>query len=89
MLVTAVEGSIGKQGPKQGYTLVGKHSESVTIGFFDVTDDSMNVCEVRLDKLRLEFGGVFRASIHKDNVDNVIAYVSLTFYLLSVLGRKR
>ena len=31
------------------------HSESVTIGFFDVTDDSMNVCEVRLDKLRLEF----------------------------------
>ena len=32
------------------------HGESVTIGFFDVTDDSMNVCEVRLDKLRLEFG---------------------------------
>ena len=24
LLVTAIEGSIGKQGPKQGYTLVGK-----------------------------------------------------------------
>ena len=29
----------------------------------------------------LEFGGVFGASIHKNNVDNVIAYVSLTLYL--------
>ena len=41
----------------------------------------MNVGKVGLDELGLEFGRIFRASIHKDNVDNVIAYMPLTFYL--------
>ena len=79
--MTTIEGSIGKERPKQGHTFIREHSENVTIGFFDVADNSMNVGKVGLDELGLEFGRIFRASIHKDNVDNVIAYMPLTFYL--------
>ena len=81
MLVTTIEGSIGKERPKQGHTFIREHSENVTIGFFDVADNSMNVGKVGLDELGLEFGCIFRTSIHKDNIDNVVAYMPLTFYL--------
>ena len=84
--------AFGKQWSKDGYRLIGKYRQRISILAMAtiVRDNGVNMGKMRLDEFGLEFDGVLGlAVLHEDNVDNVITDVSFPFNLKSLTIHKR
>ena len=74
-------GQAGQEGPEERDAVVRQDGDVVAVCLLLVAHHGVNVGKVRLDVLRLKVRRFLHAPVHKDDVDDVVANVTLTLNL--------